>query len=119
MATFEQVIGEERMDDQLLGMLEYRGVLSALATTPDGLVIAAAGLTGDDAEILGAAGAMMFNSIADKDVDGGSVEVGSGAVHLMADSDIWLVVLTEVDVPHNLLVDMMRDSLENVSEVLA
>ena len=41
-------------NSQLLQLLEYRVVLGAVVTTLDGLVVAQAGLTADDAELLAA-----------------------------------------------------------------
>ena len=43
------------MRDLLMELLEFRVVLGALVTTMDGLVIAHAGLSPEDAEILAAA----------------------------------------------------------------
>ena len=103
------------MDDQLISLLDYEGVLTALATTPDGLVIAAAGLGGDDAEILGAAGATLFSGDGSGSEDHGMVEVGDGAVHLLRGEEFSLVVLTDSNVPHEALVGLMQESLESVA----
>lgn len=104
------------MDDQLLSLLDYEGVLSALATTPDGLVVAAAGLNGDDAEVVGAAGTTLLNTVEHADEKGGSLDVGSAAVHLVRGQDISLVVLTESLVVHERLMPIMEEVLDTVTE---
>jgi predicted regulator of Ras-like GTPase activity (Roadblock/LC7/MglB family) len=105
------------MDDELRGLLEYEGVLSALATSPDGLVVAAAGLSGDDAEILGAAGSMLVDSSVDSGDVSGWLDAGTGSVHLMRDTEVVLVLLTESTLPHDTLVPVMRESLNSLSAV--
>jgi predicted regulator of Ras-like GTPase activity (Roadblock/LC7/MglB family) len=103
------------MDDQLISLLEYRGVLTALATTPDGLVIAAAGLGSDDAEVVGAAGATLFSSENNGDSTHGVIELDQGSMHVLRSEELSLVLLTEPDVPHEALVELMEESLSAVS----
>ncbi len=107
------------MDDQLVSLLEYDGVLSALATTRDGLVVAASGLSGDDAEIVGAAGSMLFGSLAESPGESSAVSVGSSALHLMRDTELSLVVLTEAEVRHDLLAPLMEETLSGVTKWFA
>ncbi len=103
------------MDDELLGLLEYDGVLSAVATSPDGLVVGTAGVTGDDAEILGAAGSLLFGPANKNGPD--VLNVGSGTVHVVRDDDVFLVVLSEATVPHEALEPVMLESLESLGSV--
>jgi predicted regulator of Ras-like GTPase activity (Roadblock/LC7/MglB family) len=104
------------MDEQLVSLLDYEGVLSALATTPDGLVVGAAGLAGDDAEIVGAAGTTLLNTVEHAEEVSGSLDVGSAAVHLLRGNDVSLVLLTEAGVPHEELVPVMVVVLDLVVE---
>lgn len=98
-----------------MSLLEYNGVLTALATTPDGLVIAAAGLSSDDAEVVGAAGATLFSVADSGNASHGVVDVGEGAMHVLRGEELSLVVLTEPDVPHDVLYELMEHSLSSVS----
>lgn len=102
------------MDDELIGLLEYDGVLGAVATSPDGLVVGAAGLTGDDAEILGAAGSLLFGPANGSGAD--MLNVGSGAVHVVRDDEVYLVVLAESSVPHDAVETVMIEALGSLAE---
>jgi predicted regulator of Ras-like GTPase activity (Roadblock/LC7/MglB family) len=107
------------MDDQLLALLEYDGVLTALAATPDGLVVGAAGLKGDDAEIVAAAGSTLLTSVYEAGASSGSLDVGSASVHLLRNHEVSLVVLAEAFAPHEALVPLMRETLDAVTSVFA
>lgn len=107
------------MDDQLLALLDYDGVLSALAATPDGLVVAAAGLRSDDAEIVGAAGSMLFSSADDAGRMSGTADIGSASIHLFRGAELSLVVLTEVSTPHDALGEVVGEALESASRMFA
>jgi predicted regulator of Ras-like GTPase activity (Roadblock/LC7/MglB family) len=102
------------MDDALIALLDYKGVLTALATTPDGLVIAAAGLGGDDAEILGAAGATLISDQQFEESRYGSIDVEDGTIHVLRGDELSLVVLSEQQVPNDPLSAVMQTSFESV-----
>ncbi len=105
------------MDDELLGLLEYDGILSAVATTPDGLVVAAAGLSGDDAEILGAAGSMLFDPSNGNGTD--VLDVATGTLHVSRGDEVSIVVLSEASVPHVALEPLLESALGEFGGVFA
>jgi predicted regulator of Ras-like GTPase activity (Roadblock/LC7/MglB family) len=107
------------MDDQLLALLDYQGVLGAVGATRDGLVIGAAGLSGDDAEVVGAAGSTLWSSIEEAGEESGMMEVDGAAIHLVPGSDIAVVVLAESEVPHDALVPIMKEALEALTGVFS
>ncbi|MEX2426151.1 MAG: roadblock/LC7 domain-containing protein [Thermomicrobiaceae bacterium] len=107
------------MDDQLLGLLEYEGVLCALVTTPDGLIVAAAGIEGDDAEVIGAAGSTLWSTVDAANEPSGSLDVGSASIHLLRGGELSLVVLSDPSVPHESIIPLMAGALDNVSGVFS
>jgi predicted regulator of Ras-like GTPase activity (Roadblock/LC7/MglB family) len=107
------------MDEHLLSLLNYEGILGAVATTRDGLVIAAAGLRGEDADVIAAAGSALMNTPDAGDGGGASIEVAGAAVHLLASNEVSLVLLTENDVARDDVIDMMDESLSSVAAALA
>ena len=105
------------MDEELMKLLDYRGVLSALATTSDGLVVAAAGLSSDDAEIVGAAGASLWSSVSELGQESGSFELNEAALHLRQGTELSVVVLTELDVSHDALNPVLTETVESLAAV--
>jgi predicted regulator of Ras-like GTPase activity (Roadblock/LC7/MglB family) len=96
-------------NSQLLQLLEYRVVLGAVVTTLDGLVVAQAGLTADDAELLAAtlsAGGWQANS-------------ERGAIHALVGSEMRLIVVTDRDAPPEAISELLADRLTNFEEALA
>jgi predicted regulator of Ras-like GTPase activity (Roadblock/LC7/MglB family) len=99
------------MDEQLLALLEYRDVFGALVTTNDGLPVAAAGIQGEDTEVIAAAGTTLLRGLGREGERSLAVEIDGGQVHLLRGEDITLVVLTEPGVPHEALVEPMGEVL--------
>ena len=60
------------MENYLLDLLEYRDVLAVVATTADGLIVATAGLNGDDAEVLGRPGRLWRSTWSSRASDTGA-----------------------------------------------
>jgi predicted regulator of Ras-like GTPase activity (Roadblock/LC7/MglB family) len=106
------------MEHHLESLLNYEGILGALATTPDGLVIAAAGLSGEDADIVAAAGTALLGEMDEESDQGCSLEIAGGVVHLVAGSEISLVLLTEADVPRDAVEEIMDETLSNVTAAM-
>ncbi len=102
------------MDKHLLGLLEYRDVLSAVAATWDGLVIAAAGLTGEDAEVVAAAGSALVGALGQEAGGSSALDIAGGAVHVATGEELMLVALTEASVPAELLAPVMRETLDRL-----
>jgi len=102
------------MNDRLLDLLEYRVVLGALVTSLDGLVVAHAGLSPDDAEMLAAASATQPDDrIYSSDTTRG------GTLHVLRGHDIRLILLTETDVPVKLVADLMEQALSDLEASIA
>ncbi len=102
------------MEQVLLELLDYRDVLGAVATTTDGLVIAAVGVDDDDAEVVAAAGSALGKALADSREDEGDVAVRAGEIHVVIDRDLMLVTLTEPGAPGDRLRPVMRGALDRV-----
>jgi predicted regulator of Ras-like GTPase activity (Roadblock/LC7/MglB family) len=107
------------MDNELLALLEFEGVLTVLATTADGLIVAGAGLTGDDAEIVGASGSSIASRLSETGEKSTSIVVGSGALHVVVGEELSLVVLAEEHVSHSALLPHMEERLEKVSRAFS
>jgi predicted regulator of Ras-like GTPase activity (Roadblock/LC7/MglB family) len=106
------------MDQHLESLLNYEGVLGALATTRDGLVIAAVGLSGEDADIVAAAGSALLGTMDDEDSASGSMEIAGAAVHLVPGTEMSLVLLTEANVPREAVEEIMDETLSNVTAAM-
>ncbi len=106
------------MNSELLELLNYKGVIGALASTPDGLVISAVGLGKDDAEIVGAASSTLWANIERRGESHGSAPVADGEIHLVIGDELALIALTEADVPHDQLSEVMSEQLERVTSVI-
>jgi hypothetical protein len=94
------------MTDQLMTLLEYRVVLGALITTNDGLVVAHAGLSSEDADLIAASSSVQ--------PDGEPYSCDStrgGTVHVLRGQDIRLVVLSEPSTPVESLMPLMHEQL--------
>lgn len=102
------------MSDVLMGMLEYRVVLGALVTTLDGLVVAHAGLSPDDAELLAAASSAQPN-----DQPYSSDDTRGGTLHVLRGHDMRLVVLTDSATPQGPVTALMHQHLAQLEAALA
>ena len=102
------------MNDQLMGLLEFRVVIGALVTTLDGLLVAQAGLSGEDAEVLAAASSSMPNDNAYS-----SDETRGGSLHVLRGDDIRLILLTDSDAPQRAVTRLMSVQLSALEASLA
>lgn len=102
------------MQGLLMDLLEYRVVLGALVTTLDGLVIANAGLSPDDTEMLAAASSSQTGD----DVYA-CVETNGGTLHVLRGRDMRLVVLTDNATPQAPVVAVMNQQLAELEEAIA
>lgn len=97
-------------NEQLLDLLEYRVVFGALVTTLDGLVVAQAGLSDEDAEFLAASAVAVAPAL----------ELSErGAVHARQGAEMRLIVVTERDAPQSELTDLLDERLARIEEALA
>lgn len=102
------------MNERLMDMLEYRVVLGVLVTSLDGLVVAHAGLGPEDAEMLAAASAAQPD-----DASYSSDTTRGGILHVLRGNDMRLIVLTEPDVPTQVIADLMQQELLALEASLA
>lgn len=107
-----------KMEDALLELLDYRDVLGAVASTTDGLVIAAAGMGDEDAEVVAAAGSALAKALSGAQEHDGDVSVRSGEIHVVVDRDLMLVTLTEPGTPGDRLRPVMHGALARVGSTL-
>lgn len=96
----------------LLPLLEFRVVLGAVLTTPDGLIVSHVGLDQEDAELLAAL------SVARQITTYTSLSLGPGRLHTLPGTYVRLVVLTEADAPDNLQ-EMLEDHLRQVEDAIS
>lgn len=84
-------------------LLAMREVLGVIAVSSEGLVLASAGVDGEDAEMLGALGASLVG-VAERTIrrlgatspaETLSIGAGEGMVHIRSGGDLALIVLTE------------------------
>jgi predicted regulator of Ras-like GTPase activity (Roadblock/LC7/MglB family) len=71
-------LGEEAatIDDVLFGLLRYREVLGAVTISCEGLVVGSAGISPQDAEVVGALGAALVGA-----ADRSARRLGAGVIH--------------------------------------
>ena len=103
------VVAMNDWNSQLLQLLEYRVVLGAIVTTLDGLVVAQAGLTADDAEFLAATLA----------ANGWQQPSERGAIFTHSGAEMRLVVVTDHDAPPEAIGELLTDRLATFEEELA
>jgi predicted regulator of Ras-like GTPase activity (Roadblock/LC7/MglB family) len=102
------------MNERLLDLLEYRVVLGVLVTSLDGLVVAHAGLSPDDAEFLAAASAAQpDDAVYSYDTTHG------GILHVYRGHDMRLIVLTETDVPTDAVAGIMQAEMHELEASIA
>lgn len=98
------------LQHHLLGLLEYRHVLGALATSLDGLLVASAAVTTSDAELIAA-------SLSGHSGDDYSVTTSAhGSLHVVRGGDMRLIVLAEPEADQGALREMMIASLAGIEE---
>lgn len=107
------------MDEQLRDLLDYDGVLTAVASSEDGLVVGTAGLSGDDAEIVAAGGTTLLAELRERGEQSGYLDVAGGRLHVIRGAEISLLLLTEPTIHHEAIAGLMQESLEQVAGVLS
>jgi predicted regulator of Ras-like GTPase activity (Roadblock/LC7/MglB family) len=103
------------MDEQLMRLLAYQDVLGAIVSTFDGLPVAVAGVEGEDAEVVAAAGTALLRSATVANGRSLSIQVDDGQVHVLRGDEVVLVVVSEAEVPHDALVGPMDEVLRAIS----
>jgi hypothetical protein len=102
---------------QLLDLLEYRVVLGAVITTPDGLLVAAAAVADDDAELIAATTAAREEREGhDPDYWDATSEFGS--LRVVCGGDVRLIVLTEPNIVEPVMRELMDEHLRGLEAVI-
>jgi hypothetical protein len=100
-----------------MGLLEYRVILGALLTTPDGLLVASAGVDDADAELIAATTAGN-----DGELEGPPVywetSGASGALRVLSGQEIRLILLTELQPTSTPLRSLMFEHLTGLEHTL-
>lgn len=105
------------MEQELQSLLEYQDILGAVASTIDGLVVAAAGLESDDAETVAAAGSAVVSEAGGDDA-ALAIELDGGSLFLTRGSELMLVVCAETGIPQDPLADVMQESVRRLDALL-
>lgn len=79
----------------LEGVLARPGVVGALVTTLDGLVMSAVAVAGEDAEAVGAVGSMLARTLREKGEQAGQLIVRGGQVCVAVGGTLAVVALVE------------------------
>ena len=106
------------MEQQLRGLLEYQDVLGAVASTIDGLVVAAVGLDSDDAETVAAAGSAVVDDAGGDDT-ALAIAVDGASLFLTRGRELMLVICAESGIPHDPLADVMVETVKVLDSLLA
>lgn len=107
------------MDEQLRQLLNYEGILSVVASSDDGLVVGTGGLNSDDAEVMAAGGTVLLSALRERGEPNGSLQVAGGRLHVVRGDEISLLLLSEESVPHEAIVELMNETLAEVTGVLS
>lgn len=100
------------MENQLLGLLEYRSVLGAMTTSLDGLLVASVAIETADAEIIAA------STTIDDDRTYRVTASEYGELHVARGSEMRLIVLAEPGTDTDSLRSVMEQHLETIEESL-
>jgi hypothetical protein len=105
------------VESRLLDLLEYRVVLGAVITTPDGLLVASSAVGLHDAELIAATTAAREER---ERQDPGYWEAVSshGALRVVNGEDMRLIILTEPDVSEQQVRPLMTNHLKAIEEMI-
>lgn len=106
------------MVEHLLALLNYQDILGVVASTTDGLVVAAAGVPSDDADVIAAASAAFARTLEESGARSGNFALSGGTVHLVLGDELMLVALTEPAVLSRRLSPLLADALGRIDGVL-
>jgi predicted regulator of Ras-like GTPase activity (Roadblock/LC7/MglB family) len=107
------------VEAELFRLLDYRDVLCAVASTQDGLVVASAGLSTEDAETVAAAGSSVVQTLAESGEQQSAIDLAAGRLHLALGDELMLLVLTEADIPVDVVGPVMVETLKNLDSSVA
>jgi len=105
------------MHGRLLDLLEYRVVLGAVVTTPDGLLVAAAAVPDDDAELIAATTAAREEREG-HNPDYWDASSEHGSLRVVCGGDVRLIVLTEPDIVEPIMRELMDEHLRGLEAAI-
>ncbi len=105
------------VESRLLDLLEYRVILGAVITTPDGLLVASSAVAIPDAELIAATTAAREER--DKhDPDYWSATSTHGSIRVINGEDMRLIVLTEPGISEDQIRPVMVDHLNAIEQMI-
>jgi hypothetical protein len=105
------------VESRLLDLLEYRVILGAVITTPDGLLVASSAVELDDAELIAATtAAREERESQDPDYWGAASEYG--AIRVINGEDMRLIVLTDPDASEAQIRPLMVEHLQDIEDMI-
>ena len=107
------------MNDDLVDLLDYQDVLAAVVATPDGLLVLSAGLDGEDADIVAAAGSVVAGALTTPERPFASVDTEGGRLHVAAGDMVLLMVLAEETAPSEAVETALQERLATLEVALA
>ncbi|HLT20203.1 MAG TPA: hypothetical protein VKZ96_12150 [Thermomicrobiales bacterium] len=105
------------VESRLLDLLEYRVILGAVITTPDGLLVASSAVDIGDAELLAATTAAREERES-RDPEYWAATSEFGAIRVVNGEDMRLIVLTDPDIPEEQIRPLMVEHLRDIEEMI-
>ncbi|CAN5365858.1 hypothetical protein BH23CHL1_BH23CHL1_23640 [soil metagenome] len=105
------------MENQLLELLEYRGVLGVLTTSLDGLLVASVAVATEDAELIAASTANREDQSAIANYWMTSSE--NGALHVARGREMRLIVLSEPGIDQDSIRELMTGQLQSIEDAIS
>ncbi len=104
------------MENQLLELLEYRGVLGVLTTSLDGLLVASVAVATEDAELIAASTA---NREDQSDIANyWTTSSENGALHVARGREMRLIVLSEPGATQDDMRDLLAGHLQSIEDAI-
>jgi hypothetical protein len=105
------------VENQLLELLEYRGVLGVLTTSLDGLLVASVAVATEDAELIAASTA---NREDQSDIANyWMTSSENGALHVARGREMRLIVLSEPGIDQDSIRELMTGQLQSIEDAIS
>jgi hypothetical protein len=105
------------VENQLLELLEYRGVLGVLTTSLDGLLVASVAVATEDAELIAASTA---NREDQSDIANyWTTSSETGALHVARGREMRLIVLSEPGIDQDSIRELMTGQLQSIEDAIS
>jgi predicted regulator of Ras-like GTPase activity (Roadblock/LC7/MglB family) len=105
------------VENQLLELLEYRGVLGVLTTSLDGLLVATVAIGTEDAELIAASAANHADQGDTTNYWTTSSE--HGALHAARGREMRLIVLSEPGIDRDSIRELMTGQLQSIEDAIS